>query len=521
MNKVFRALYPYILSFIPVFFFCSKNFNEFPLRDMGTAIFIVLIATFIIIRFLSFFKPVSVSSLLVAIFSILFFSYGPLLELISKRFIFDSLEMVLIISFSLLFCILAYFVCTSNKKYQLIESLLSVMAFTFLITVSFEFAQNHTTDLINRVKLFRISRAEVSKVEKVDLFEGKKSAEKNQKNTDVYYIILDMYPSNQVLKKHFNFDNSYFTKYLENKGFYVANKSNSNYPMTHLSLSSSLNFEQINTIAEKKVTTDMRLYRDMISNPKVVQVFKEQGYKFYSFSSGWHLTEELGKQADSYLKYSPAPFNALYDALIKTTMLRIFAYDMADQQKYSFIKLRELVTEKQNQPKFVFLHMYAPHPPFLFDKTGKKRKVRADENINNQKEFLEEVIHLNKQVMNFIDNIQSINGELPIIIIQGDHGTGLPIVDPKNDKELLIEESSDEYYKSRFGILNAYLVPKEMKRSLYPEITPVNSFRIVFSKLFNLDLPLLPDVSYYTWWQDPENKFRDVTPLLVDVSEYI
>jgi hypothetical protein len=47
--------------------------------------------------------------------------------------------------------------------------------------------------------------------------------------------------------------------------------------------------------------------------------------------------------------------------------------------------------------------------------------------------------------------------------------------------------------------LNAYYLPKTAaKASLYPSITPVNTFRILFAAYFGQKLQLLPDVSRYS-----------------------
>jgi hypothetical protein len=52
--------------------------------------------------------------------------------------------------------------------------------------------------------------------------------------------------------------------------------------------------------------------------------------------------------------------------------------------------------------------------------------------------------------------------------------------------------------KLKFAILNAYYVPDTCKEFLYPDITPVNSFRIIYNCVFEANFPLLEDRSYYT-----------------------
>jgi hypothetical protein len=64
------------------------------------------------------------------------------------------------------------------------------------------------------------------------------------------------------------------------------------------------------------------------------------------------------------------------------------------------------------------------------------------------------------------------------------------------------------------GILNAYYLPGTGQAGLYPSITPVNSFRVVFNAYFGTDLPILPDRSYIFTNQLHLYDFRDITDLL-------
>ncbi len=45
-------------------------------------------------------------------------------------------------------------------------------------------------------------------------------------------------------------------------------------------------------------------------------------------------------------------------------------------------------------------------------------------------------------------------------------------------------------------ILNAYYLPGVDKDILYPSITPVNSFRLIFNLYFDTNFELLPDENY-------------------------
>jgi hypothetical protein len=78
-----------------------------------------------------------------------------------------------------------------------------------------------------------------------------------------------------------------------------------------------------------------------------------------------------------------------------------------------------------------------------------------------------------------IDTIFEESEISPIIIIQGDHG---PWLQPKN---------------KRMWILNAYYLPGH-NEELYPTISPVNSFRLVFDAYFEGNYDLLDDVSFFS-----------------------
>lgn len=76
------------------------------------------------------------------------------------------------------------------------------------------------------------------------------------------------------------------------------------------------------------------------------------------------------------------------------------------------------------------------------------------------------------------------------------------------------EEATEVELRVKYGILNAYYLPNvdkdALNSSLYPSITPVNSFRLVFNLYFDADYELLPDKSYAPY-KDYNYKFFEVT----------
>ena len=76
-----------------------------------------------------------------------------------------------------------------------------------------------------------------------------------------------------------------------------------------------------------------------------------------------------------------------------------------------------------------------------------------------------------------IDDILRNSKEPPIILLQADHSL------------------APDFDDRRFNILNAYYLPDGGEGILYPTITPVNSFRIIFNQYFGANFPLIEDKS--------------------------
>ncbi len=72
------------------------------------------------------------------------------------------------------------------------------------------------------------------------------------------------------------------------------------------------------------------------------------------------------------------------------------------------------------------------------------------------------------------------------------------------------ENPDETSLRERMSVLNAYYLPNNGHKQLYDEITPVNTFRIIFNYYFNMNNELLEDRNYFSGWFHPYN-FIDVT----------
>ncbi len=312
---------------------------------------------------------------------------------------------------------------------------------------------------------------------------------------DIYYIILDGYSRDDMLEKFYGMDNRPFLSALEQLGFYVAPCSQSNYAQTQLSLASSLNLDYLDALSDRYTAgSNSRIgLAELIRHSRVRRSLENLGYTVVAFDTGYDATRL--SDADVYL--TPrlvAEINDFENLLTRTTAARIFAEgvsllrlppdwekrDQAYRERilYSLDELEKMPALPG--PKFVFAHIVAPHWPHVFGPDGQPVHERPDsvEGYRNQ------VLFINKRILPILQGIIQRSNAPPIIIVQGDHGA--VIEDPVR----------------RMSILNAYYLPGGSP-ALYPSISPVNSFRVIFNQVFDGAYPLLDDASYYSRYDKP------------------
>ena len=100
-----------------------------------------------------------------------------------------------------------------------------------------------------------------------------------------------------------------------------------------------------------------------------------------------------------------------------------------------------------------------------------------------------------------MENIISLSPNPPIIVLQADHGPG---------SQVYFENPDKTNFKERMSIFNAYYLPSGGSEKLYREITPANTFRLIFNYYFGTNYELLEDKSYYSTYSRPYD-FMDVT----------
>jgi len=124
-----------------------------------------------------------------------------------------------------------------------------------------------------------------------------------------------------------------------------------------------------------------------------------------------------------------------------------------------------------------------PHVPFVFNPDG---SIVTDPLFYNGKlswpgddehrkiGYGNQVQFIDQQMVAIFSTILAESKTPPIVVINGDHGLMGP---------------------NRYEILNAYYLPGDGAKQLYPTISPVNSFRLIFDTYFGTHYGLLDDYS--------------------------
>lgn len=323
---------------------------------------------------------------------------------------------------------------------------------------------------------------------------------------DVYYIILDTYTRGDIFQEIYEYDNTPFLNQLRGLGFYVASCSQANYSQTRLSLASSLNMEYLDEYLGEFSSHGEEMARilPLVHDSAVRQALEGLGYVTVSFETG-HIPTQW-EDTDYYLSSGGGVFSdaqnlgrlSEFEVMLLQNSAGLLLTDAAsglpqllgdashsywqiyrERILYTLDRLDDVPTIQG--PKFVFAHILAPHPPYVFEADGKMAEDEKGKIIG----YRDQVAYVNTRLIPVLEAILAKSSTPPIIILQGDHGP-------------------DSFTpKDRLAILNAYYLPEVDKGHFYADISPVNSFRLVFNASFGGNYPLLEDTSYYTLAREP------------------
>lgn len=509
-NFLYRVpFYPPLLGFYPVLYLWAANYFQMSVSVIIRPLLLSTCLTWITWLLCEIiFRDLRKASIAAVFPLALFFFYGHIYELITEWTIFGiwvSRPLTIFGLWGLLFGIaIICLLQTPSRLYNLTWILNLAGSFLLLMLMGqfvFFSLTRHVTEKSNSI----LPQASQSQVALQTI---------NEDTPDLYYILLDGYGREDLLRQNIELDNHEFIAQLEQLGFVVPPCSQSNYNSTILAVASTFNMNYLDQLGFSDTGSAARRDGDeitipsleiIIQNNPVMQQFQAMGYhvitmrepfSFLNFpNSDIIYDNQIGIQA----KAGSGKFEHLF---ARTTLLQIIIQEVtqkpemlrnlptwitefidpgyAQSQKYQLdlYQLNQLdqITYVPGK-KFFYAHLLTTHPDFTFTLTGERRPFA----LETKQAYAEQIIYTNQRILKVIKTILTQSKTPPIIILQGDHGYG----------------GYEGRGVEQFKILNAYYLPQTGKDKLYPEITPVNTFRLIFSEYFGMDYSFLPDQSIW------------------------
>lgn len=307
---------------------------------------------------------------------------------------------------------------------------------------------------------------------------------------NIFHFIADSYPRHDTLSRFVDLDNTDFISSLEERGFYVARTAYSNYPSTFLSISSTLSMRYLVTDETPRFETREVFYSILGGANPVVDHLLHHDYRYiHQGSDVWD-----GSRCGDRVEHCLSTGRAFQAALVDLTPLRRFL----KRQRPSAVgdvgtHFEEIFDGRR--PVYLFSHTMPPHPPRTFDRRCselhvKDRQAPLRDYWGDLDGYRTDLKCVNRQLLDVVDALIERDPEA-IILLHGDHGPAFGV-----DWSLPTDQWSAEQFEERFSILMALRLPRRCGHLLYPTISPVNLYPVVFGCLARVDPVLQPDVSY-------------------------
>lgn len=318
---------------------------------------------------------------------------------------------------------------------------------------------------------------------------------------DIYWFVFDRYPSARSGRLAYGIENPIFDE-LRARGFYVADTSHANYQRTTLSLAATFSAEYLDGRGHSDIfgTTDRSGGYTRIQNSNVARFLKGRGYYYVHVGSDFSPTRASILADVNHAYDNQTDFAAAFvdSTAMRGVLSRLGISESRWARRYAWTTwelglLADL--PPYPSPKFVFSHVILPHTPYIFDADGDFVIEEVNRRRKPVEQFSEQLTFTNDRMLAILDDLLALpESERPVIIVQADEGPYPSHLEDETRYDWTT--ATPEEREIKFGILNAWYVPDGRDIGLYPDISPVNTFRLLFNAYFDTGLPLLPDESF-------------------------
>ena len=357
---------------------------------------------------------------------------------------------------------------------------------------------------------------------------------------NIVHILLDGYAAADVLKKEFDFDNQEFLAALDQRDFIIGQDVHTPYSQTLLVMASIFGANYLTPEEYPLLEDDPDRLRTtlgkVVSDGPLKGQLKELGYMFLATESGYNFFAP----AESDILTGPT-FGSLslnfFEGEFAGRLLEVFPDTLTSPLGLAHFQatrfndyLRHAVSSdihlNQPGPFHYFVHLLAPHPPFVIDRNGETTDNWIDQFGTLQdsssatamdpikvaayrKGYLEKLRYINSALIPHIDRLIAEIPSPKVIILHGDHGSGASF--HHDDKSLGC--LTDRYSPLLAVYSDVPAITESFSRIKDGGFNLVNIYRVLTDTSFGTSLGLLEDKSWYDSWGDPQH------PKLLNESE--
>jgi hypothetical protein len=327
---------------------------------------------------------------------------------------------------------------------------------------------------------------------------------------DIWVIMPDEYGRADVLQSVYGIDMAPFLEGLRQRGFEVAQGNSSNYLATPYNLMAMLHMRQVPEIPSMApvLSGDIDLQAGMrngVNHNETFDLLRARGYEIVTVAPPW---EDVAlRSADRYI--DNGGINEFETSLVERTALhpvvRALLPDVLFQQErdrvtFAFDEIGRLAAERSDRPRFIFVHLVAPHFPTVFGAEGEhttmpygeffwvqsapQRGITRDEFIAAYKGQLE---YLNTLLPPALDEIVQADPNA-VVLFMSDEGTGVGM-DWEDVPSSDLAERFVGHFSARTPGKTGVFAPLK---------TIVNTMPLLFNAYFGAGLPMQPD-THYAW----------------------
>lgn len=325
---------------------------------------------------------------------------------------------------------------------------------------------------------------------------------------DIFVYLLDGYPGATGSAKATSFDAGAFPQALVDRGFTVHADSRTNYLITRMVLPTmfegrhTTDIEALAPPFGPEQADDARRLRLVLETSAGFAAIRAAGYDVVWVSAGWNHIDP--RNVDWHVDATgpdELELALIQGSAVGTILQAIDPYGYADvlrsRIKGAFETATSIAADPGPRPRFVFVHVPAPHAPAVFRADGSPEdfgptsrwdyvRLRQDTTEERRVRTFENVEAVSGLALAGIDDLRAAADRPPVVVVFSDHGT-----DVGYDPDDPLSGDLD----SRTSSFLATLTPAHPELFREPT-TPVNIIGTLTNAYLGTSAPRQPDETF-------------------------